>query len=107
MTEKFNLKPGEECDFIVENKITGVAFKKDDVIYYDLDFNQYVIKTDDGLIVYNDNEIIEMCNLEFIFEDDMVAFFNEEYTIYVYNKQTKGLHEFSDMMFQYEKYLRN
>ena len=107
MTEKFNLKPGEDYNFVIENKKNGATFKKDDVVYYDLDFNQYVIKTDDGLVVYNDNEVLEMCNLKFIFEDDMVAFFNEGYAIYVYNKETKRMYEFLDMMFQYEKYLND
>lgn len=107
MTEEFNLERGEEYNFIVENKITGIAFKKDDVVYHDVDFNQYVIKTDDGLVVYNDNEVLEMSNLEFIFEDDTVALFDSEYGIYAYNKETKGIHDFSDMMFQYEKYLND
>lgn len=107
MTEQFNLKPGEEYSFIVENKIIGTTFKKDDIVYYDLDFNQYVIKTDNGLVIYNNDDMCELDDLKFIFEDDTAAFFDSEYGIYVYNKSTKIVYEFSEMVFQYEKYLRN
>lgn len=107
MTEKFNLKPGEDYNFIVENKIIGATFKKDDVVYYDLDFNQYVMKTDSGLVIYNSDDMCELDDLTFIFEDDTVALFNSEYGIYAYNKETKRIHDFPDMMFQYEKYLNN
>lgn len=107
MTEKFNLKPGEEYSFVVENKKIGATFKRDDLVHYDLDFNQYVIKTDSGLVIYNIDDVFEICDLKFIFEDDTVAFFDSEVGIYAYNKITKRVYEFSDMVLEYEKYLRN